>query len=150
MDSIVSHIFCYSQYLKWDKPDRKTNLWLLWVYGVVHKHFSLSLIAGVAHSAQLYRRMAWVGGDLKGHPVPSPAMGSAATHQIRLPRAPSSLGLSASRDGASTGLCGRAACSAPSVVWTQTVHSNFIFYFHCFVFLKSVWPCTVLSILLEG
>jgi len=44
--------------------------------------------------------MAWVVKDLKAHPVPTPAMGRAATHHVRLPRAPSSPALSASRDGA--------------------------------------------------
>jgi len=35
--------------------------------------------------------MAWVGRDLKDHQVPTPAVGRAATHQLRLLRAPSSL-----------------------------------------------------------
>ena len=34
-------------------------------------------------------------------PTPTPAMGRAAPQQLRLPRAPSNLALSASRDGAS-------------------------------------------------
>jgi len=48
--------------------------------------------------------MAQVGGELKAHPVPPPAMGRAAPHQLRLPRAPSHLALSAWRDGAPTAL----------------------------------------------
>ena len=44
--------------------------------------------------------MASVGENLKAHPAPTPAMGRAASHQLRLPRAPSNLALSASRDGA--------------------------------------------------
>ena len=44
----------------------------------------------------------WVGRDLKAHPVPPRAMGRAATQQLRLPRAPSSLALNAPRDGAPT------------------------------------------------
>jgi len=53
--------------------------------------------------------MAWAGRDLEAHPVPTPCHGLVATHQIRLPRAPSNLALKASRDGASTALW--AACS---------------------------------------
>jgi len=52
------------------------------------------------------QRMAWVGGDLKDHPVPISAVGSAVTHsvrhQFRFPRAPSNLASNTSRDGAST------------------------------------------------
>jgi len=39
--------------------------------------------------------------DLKAHATPTPAMGRAALYQLRLPRAPSNLALSTSRDGAS-------------------------------------------------
>jgi len=38
--------------------------------------------------------------NLKAYPAPPRAMGRAAPHQLRLPRAPSNLALSASRDGA--------------------------------------------------
>jgi len=38
--------------------------------------------------------------DLKAHAAPTPAVGRAALHQLRLPRAPSNLALSTSRDGA--------------------------------------------------
>ena len=38
--------------------------------------------------------MVWVGRDLKAYPVPTPAMGRAAPHHLRLPRAPSNLALS--------------------------------------------------------
>ena len=38
--------------------------------------------------------------ELRAHADPIPAMGRAAPHQLRLPRAPSNLALSASRDGA--------------------------------------------------
>jgi len=48
--------------------------------------------------------MAWVGRDLKDHVVPTPCHRLVATHQLRLPRAPSNLALSTSRDGASTAL----------------------------------------------
>jgi len=44
--------------------------------------------------------MAWVGWDFRAYLVPPLAMGRAATPQLRLPRAPSNLALSASRDGA--------------------------------------------------
>jgi len=44
--------------------------------------------------------MAWIERDLKAHTAPTPAMGRAAPYQLRLPRAPSNLALSASRDGA--------------------------------------------------
>jgi len=46
--------------------------------------------------------MAWVGRDVKAHPIPT----RAAPHQFRLPRAPFSLALSASRDEASTAFLG--------------------------------------------
>jgi len=36
--------------------------------------------------------MVWDGRDLKAHPAPTPHHELAATHQLRLPRAPSSLG----------------------------------------------------------
>lgn len=41
--------------------------------------------------------MAWVGKDLENHPVPTPALGRAATHYIRLTRAQSNLALKTSR-----------------------------------------------------
>ena len=44
--------------------------------------------------------MIWVGRNLTAHPTPNPIVGRAAPHQLRLPRAPSNLALSASRDGA--------------------------------------------------
>ena len=50
--------------------------------------------------------MAWFGRDLKAHPAPNPAVGRAAPHQLRLPRAPSNLALSASRDVAPTASLG--------------------------------------------
>jgi len=50
--------------------------------------------------------MAWVGRDLKPAQFQPPAMGRAAPHQLGLPRAPSSLALSASRGGASTASLG--------------------------------------------
>ena len=56
----------------------------------------------------------WVGRVLKAHPVPPPAMGRAAPHQLRLPRAPSHLALSACRDGAPTASLGSAALSEES------------------------------------
>jgi len=39
--------------------------------------------------------MIWIGRDHKGHPVPTSSVGRAATHQLRLPRASSSLALNA-------------------------------------------------------
>jgi len=51
--------------------------------------------------------MVWVGGDLKAHSAPTPAMGRAAPHQLRLPRAPSNLAMNTSRDGAPTACLGR-------------------------------------------
>jgi len=44
--------------------------------------------------------MAEVGRDLKTFPASHHPMGRAAPHQLRLPRAPSNLALSACRDGA--------------------------------------------------
>ena len=44
--------------------------------------------------------MALVGGDPKDHPVPTPCHGLGANQQIRLPKAPSSPALNASKDGA--------------------------------------------------
>ena len=44
--------------------------------------------------------MAWVGSYLKDDPVPTPAVIRAAPHELRLPRAPSNLALSAFRGGA--------------------------------------------------
>jgi len=38
-------------------------------------------------------RMVWVGRNLKAHPAPAPAVGRAAPHHLRLPRAPSNLAL---------------------------------------------------------
>ena len=39
---------------------------------------------------------------IEDHSFPTPASGRAAIHQVRLPRAPSNLALSTSRDGEST------------------------------------------------
>ena len=44
--------------------------------------------------------MAWIGRDFRDHPVLPNAMGRAASHQLRLPRAPSNLVFNTSRDGA--------------------------------------------------
>jgi len=44
--------------------------------------------------------MVHVGKDLDAHTAPTPAVGRAAPHQLRLLRAPSNVALSASRDGA--------------------------------------------------
>jgi len=49
-------------------------------------------------------RLAWVGTDLKEHPVLSPAVERDTSPQIRLPRAPSNLAFGTSRDGTSTAL----------------------------------------------
>jgi len=40
-----------------------------------------------------------VGWELKAQLAPTPSVGRAVPHQLRLPRAPSKLALSASRDG---------------------------------------------------
>ena len=61
-----------------------------------------------------YYRMAWVGRNLKAHPYLPSAVGRAATQQLRLPRAPSSLALNASRDGAPTAPL--AACASASLL----------------------------------
>jgi len=52
-----------------------------------------------------HRITEWLRWDYKAHSAPTPAMGTAAPHQLRLPRAPSKLALSISRDG------------APQVLW---------------------------------
>ena len=48
----------------------------------------------------------WVGRDHEAHPVPITCYELIAPHQLRLPRAPSSLALSTSRDGAPTASLG--------------------------------------------
>jgi len=45
---------------------------------------------------QSQNSLGWKG--VKVHPAPTTAMGRAAPHQLRLPRAPSNLALSASRN----------------------------------------------------
>jgi len=50
--------------------------------------------------------MVWAGRDLKVHPAPYPCPGQGCPHQLRLPRAPSNLALSPSRD------------EAPQLLWT--------------------------------
>jgi len=45
-------------------------------------------------------RIVWVGGDFKALPAPTPCHGLVVPHQLRLPRSPSNLALSTSRDGA--------------------------------------------------
>jgi len=63
--------------------------------------------------SQAFHRVAWIERD---HLVsPTPPMGSAATHQTRLPRAPSNLVLSASRDGAPTA----SLCQCRSAFWVK-------------------------------
>ena len=57
--------------------------------------------------------MVWVQKDLKEHPVPNPAVGRAALHQLRLPMAPSNLASSASRNGAPTASLGSCATASP-------------------------------------
>ena len=56
----------------------------------------------------------WVGleGALKITELQSPAMSRAAPHQLRLPRAPSKLALSASRDG------------TPQLLWQLCQHTT--------------------------
>ena len=49
-------------------------------------------------------RIVWVGGDFKALPAPTPCHGLVVPHQLRLPRAPSNLALSTSRDGSPTAL----------------------------------------------
>ena len=59
--------------------------------------------------------MPWVGRALKAHPAPTRAVCRAASHQLKLPRAPSNLVFSASRDGAPTASLGScASVSLPS------------------------------------
>ena len=67
----------------------------------------------------LKHRTARVGRDLKAHPDPTPATGRAAPHQLRLPRAPSNLALSASRDGAPQFPCRE----IPRHLWFQIIRS---------------------------
>jgi len=56
--------------------------------------------------------MSYLERDLKAHAAPTPAMGRAAPHQLRLPRAPSNLALGASRDG------------APQLLWAACFHRS--------------------------
>jgi len=51
--------------------------------------------------------------ELEAHPVLPPAVGRAATQQLRLARAPSSLALDMSRDGAPTSSLGSCASASP-------------------------------------
>jgi len=68
-------------------------------------------------------RMVWIGSDLKDLWVPTPylppAMGRAAPHQLRLPRAPSNLALSTSRDGHHS-FSGQ-LCQHLSALWVKNV-----------------------------
>jgi len=66
--------------------------------------------------------MDWVGRELKAHPVPTPCHGLAAPHQLRLPRAPSNLALSTSRDGHSQLLW--AAVPVPHHPLSKELHPN--------------------------
>jgi len=50
--------------------------------------------------------MVWVGRTFKDHAVQSPVLGRDTSHQTRLPKAPSKLVLSISRDGAATASLG--------------------------------------------
>ena len=56
-------------------------------------------------------------------PTPPPAVGRAAPHQLRLPKAPSNLALNVSRDGAPTSL--RAAVPAPHHLLSKEFLPNF-------------------------
>lgn len=58
--------------------------------------------------------LAWAGRGHKAHPVPTPYYSLVATHQIRLPRAPSNLDFNATRDGASTSSLGNLLSTSPS------------------------------------
>ena len=61
----------------------------------------MSLTFSLEPADVLSHRMAWVGRDLRDHPAP-PTMGRDTFHYTRLLKAPSSLALNTSRDGAST------------------------------------------------
>ena len=52
------------------------------------------------YSIKSQNGLGWKGPGSTHHPNPTPAMGRAAPHQLRLPRAPFNLALSTSRDGA--------------------------------------------------
>jgi len=54
--------------------------------------------------------MVWVGRVFRAHAAATPAIGRAAPPQLRLPRAPSNLAVSASRDG------------APQLLWAAAPH----------------------------
>jgi len=54
-----------------------------------------------------------VGRDSEDRPDPLCAVGRAAPHQLRLPRAPSNLALHNSRDGATTTSLGSCAIASP-------------------------------------
>ena len=62
-----------------------------WKHQINHQFLT---ILGLTHN----HRTPWTGRNLKAHPAPTPAIGRAVP--LRLPRAPSNLALSASRDGA--------------------------------------------------
>jgi len=66
--------------------------------------------------------MVWIGRGLKYHPFPTLCHGLLATHWLRLPRAPSSLALSTSRDGAPQLL--RAAVPGPHCPLSNEFPSN--------------------------
>ena len=90
-----------------------------------------------SHTTIISSQKCWVGKDLKAHSATDPCRGLAVPQQFRLPRAPFSLALSTSRDGAPTGLC--AAMPGPH----HSHHKEFfIFDLHLYSpSLKLFTPC---------
>ena len=90
-------------------------------------------------------RMAWVGRDLKDHPVLTPCHGQGCQHWIKMIRTPSNLTLNTSRNGASTVSLGRLCgphqhlikefpskfLSKSSLFWLKTILSCPITVRHC-------------------
>jgi len=68
------------------------------------------------------------GWDPKAHPFPTPCSRLVATHQLKLPRAPSNWAFSASRDGAPTASPGSCASVLPPIkkVAEESIHFSFI------------------------
>ena len=82
--------------------------------------------------------MSFLGRGLKAPPVPTPAVGRAAPHQLRVPRAASNLALSASRDGtppAPLSSCTSASSSSDKQFFLNSFLSSFSYNYSLLVLL---------------
>jgi len=69
------------------------TFWFESVLDLISYQCILLLNVGLKSPLSLNHRMVWVGGDLKAPAVQPCAVGRAATHHLRLPKAPSNLAL---------------------------------------------------------